>query len=216
MLLPQMVRTTKDVIAKHAPYLHAPVRDAFKLTKSGVQRVLLTSAKWRRQKKLVLGAGNVMPHGWIPSDYPLFDCCNETHWARYFKPASLDALLAEHMFEHLDMAKISQSVALCYAYLKPGAALRAAVPDGWHPDAAYRELVGVNGPHEHKQLFTAQSFSALFESAGFVVTLLEYHDEGGRFHEEPWTEEGGCIRRSSRHGHDTRGPSIILDARKPA
>jgi predicted SAM-dependent methyltransferase len=62
-------------------------------------------------------------------------------------------------------------------------------------------------------VYTYRELVRVFESAGFTVGLLEYHDESGVFHRRDWRPEDGMIHRSERF--DERGPvSIILDAVK--
>ncbi len=138
----------------------------------------------------------------------------------------MDAILAEHVWEHLDPGQGLAAARNCFVYLKPGGRVRAAVPDGLHPDPAYRAHVRPRAPGEesgdpdHRVLYDHRSFAALFEGAGFEVELLEYHDESGRFHEVEWSLEAGMIHRSRRFDQRNAGgklayTSVILDARKP-
>ena len=136
----------------------------------------------------------------------------------------MDAILAEHVWGHLTPAQGRIAAATCFKYLRSGGYVRAAVPDGLHPDPAYIARVRVNGSGEgaadHKILYTNATFRAVFEDAGFHVQLLEYFDETGAFHQQPWEIEAGMIHRSRRF--DERNAdgqpnytSIILDAHKP-
>lgn len=79
----------------------------------------------------------------------------------------------------------------CHTYLKPGAALRIAVPDGLFPAPRYVDMVKADaidptsgkvpdaGGHStnHKALYSHKTLKALFERAGFRVVLYEYSDE---------------------------------------
>ena len=136
---------------------------------------------------------------------------------------SLDAVLAEHVWEHLTPTEGEVAAVHCFRFLRPGGYVRAAVPDGLHPSAEYRQWVrpsGVGpGADDHKVLYNYRTFGALFERAGFSVELLEYFDEQGRFHEQPWDPALGMIHRSSRLDDRNRGgtlayTSLVLDARK--
>jgi predicted SAM-dependent methyltransferase len=85
--------------------------------------------------------------------------------------------------------------------------------------------IGGPGPADHpaashKIVYDYRTFAAVFEDAGFEVTLLEYCDEHGNFHYSYWNPDDGVIGRSYRF--DTRNStdrlgmvSIIIEAKKP-
>jgi predicted SAM-dependent methyltransferase len=137
--------------------------------------------------------------------------------------ASIDALLAEHVWEHLTPEEGILAGKVCFRYLKPGGYLRIAVPDGLFPDAEYIEFVkpGGVGPsaYTHKVLYTYITLQEVFRRAGFKVDLLEFFDEKGEFHYKQWDPDDGMIVRSMRF-YDKRSfgtlkyRSLILDARK--
>jgi predicted SAM-dependent methyltransferase len=176
--------------------------------------------------RVVLGAGERYDTGWIPTQKHFLKVHYPQEWARYFVPESIDALLAEHVWEHLTPEDARRAVETCFMYLKPGGYFRFAVPDGCHPDPAYIKLVDIQPgpelqPNDHKVLYTYQTARQLFEAAGFRVRLLEYYDEAGVFHAEPWSERQGTIWRSKRFDKRNQGgrlayTSIVLDAVKPA
>ncbi len=69
---------------------------------------------------------------------------------------------------------------------------------------------------DHKVLYDAPTFAAVFASAGFEVELLEYCDARGRFHHRPWDPADGPIFRSWRsdprnRDGELRFVSIIAD-----
>jgi predicted SAM-dependent methyltransferase len=182
-----------------------------------LSRMLATA----RQKKIVIGAWGRYDSGWIPTQRDFLDLLAPAHWARFFQPNSIDAMLAEHVWEHLTPEEGFAAARICFKYLKPGGYLRVAVPDGLHPDPAYIDLVKVNAPipNDHKVLYTYGTLRELFERAGFRVVLHEYFDETGTFHFNDWDETGGTIWRSKRsHPDNRRGKlnqtSVILDAVK--
>jgi predicted SAM-dependent methyltransferase len=192
--------------------------------RTGSRRLARVLAQNPAARKVVIGASGISDPGWIPAEIEYLNLLRESDWAHFFPPASLDALLAEHVWEHLTAAEGAVAAATCFKYLRPGGYLRLAVPDGLHPDPAYREWVRVGGSGEgaddHKVLYTHQTFSALFERAGFRCRLLEFFDETGRFHFEPWEAAGGTITRSSRFDERNAGgrlnyTSIVMDAVKP-
>jgi hypothetical protein len=61
--------------------------------------------------------------------------------------------------------------------------------------------IGGPGPSDHpaadhKFVHTYRTFVPIFEEAGFIVDLLEYCDENGRFHYHQWDQKTGPIYRS--------------------
>jgi predicted SAM-dependent methyltransferase len=176
--------------------------------------------------RIVIGSAGRHDSGWVPTDEEFLDLLKPTDWDRFFPPASIDALLAEHVWEHLTPEEALTAARTCFRYLKPGGYLRIAVPDGLHPDPIYLQWVKVGGAspgqlaNDHKVLYTYKSSRELFESAGFRVELYEYFDEAGRFHCRDWDAKAGTIGRSKRFDKRNRGgrlifTSIILDAVKP-
>jgi YD repeat-containing protein len=174
--------------------------------------------------RIVVGSAGYSDSGWIPTDIQTLDLLNENSWRRFFEAGSIDALLAEHVWEHLTPEDGRHAAVCCYRFLKPGGYLRAAVPDGFHPDPAYIEYVRVGGSGagaaDHKVLYNCETFRQLFESVGFQVRLLEYFDAAGAFHATDWDAADGTIRRSLRFDErnlDGRPnyTSLIVDARKP-
>jgi predicted SAM-dependent methyltransferase len=175
--------------------------------------------------KIIVGTSGTSQPGWIASDIGYLNLLRPEHWAEHFSPASIEAILAEHVWEHLNLEEGRIAARTCHDYLKPGGYLRVAVPDGFHPDPAYRGWVRVGGvgvgADDHKVLYDHQTLGELFTQAGFEVTLLEYFDAQGKFHAMAWDPADGMIRRSQRfdarnQGGDLRYTSLILDARKPA
>jgi predicted SAM-dependent methyltransferase len=135
--------------------------------------------------RIVIGPAGAFDRPWIATDIEHLNVLDEGGWAAGSKPGSVDALLAEHVWEHLPPAEGRLAVRHCFKYLRPGGYLRAAVPDGHHPGPEYIEAVKVGGSgpsaDDHKVLFTYETFSEVFLEAGFEVELLEYYDEHGHF-----------------------------------
>lgn len=174
--------------------------------------------------RIVLGAGAIPVNGWLPTDIDQLNIVVEGDWRFYFRPCTIEAMVAEHVWEHLNEEDALRAARLCFRYMRPGGRLRVAVPDGFHPQSEYIEAVkpGGNGPGaaDHKQLYTWQTLRRLFEAVGFGTTALEYFDEQGKFHSIEWDPGEGMIRRSmhfdSRNqGGELRYTSIIVDAIKP-
>ncbi|KQL56284.1 MULTISPECIES: class I SAM-dependent methyltransferase [Bacillaceae] len=183
----------------------------------------------RNQKtKIVVGAGEYHNNpGWLHLQKDELNLIKRDDWLTHFEPSSLSIILAEHVWEHLTIEEGIQAAALCYEFLKPGGYVRCAVPDRYFPNEAYQTAVQIGGPgpldhpaSSHKVVHTYHTLSSLFETAGFRISLLEYHDEKGQFHQNDWHKEDGMIYRSKQFDHRNESGtlqfvSLLLDARKP-
>lgn len=214
MLIPRHLRHLADQFRKRSNRWVGPWRFRRAMASSGPRR-------------LVIGAAGWFDRGWIPTDEHFLDLTKPGQWLLHFAPDSIDAMLAEHVWEHLTPDEALIAARTCYTYLKPGGYLRVAVPDGYHPSPVYQEWVRVGGAwigqltNDHKVLYTHDTVVALFEAAGFAVELYEYFDQAHGFHTRDWHPERGKIRRSWLFDKSNRDgsltfTSIILDAIKPA
>jgi len=177
--------------------------------------------------RVIIGAGEQRWDGWIPTHREQLDLCDPATWAAWFGERRADALLCEHVFEHLTEDEGRAAARLCFDYLKPGGFLRLAVPDANFPDADYQNMVKPGGPGpadhpaaDHKLVYDYRRLADVLESAGFEVDLLEYCDDAGRFHYRQWDQATGPIYRSLMLDHRNRAGklgfvSLIVDAVKP-
>jgi predicted SAM-dependent methyltransferase len=189
------------------------------------QKRALMQLSCKPVKKIIIGAAGTTLPGWASGEKEVLDLLIEKDWACYFKPDSIDAILAEHVWEHLTTNEAIIAARNCYKYLKSGEGyLRVAVPDGFHPVPSYIDCVKPNGTGigaiDHKALYNYRTITQVFVSVGFDVTLLEYFDEQGEFHHKEWNPSDGLIQRSKQY--DWRNTnrnliytSVILDAKKP-
>jgi predicted SAM-dependent methyltransferase len=177
----------------------------------------------RGTDRIIIGAGGERRDGWLATERYMLDISDEKSWARWFNPSTLSAILAEHVWEHLDQSDGLRAARLCQRYLAEDGYIRVAVPDGLHPDPVYREWVrpAGNGPGaaDHRILYTYRSLAELFVTAGLDVTLLEYFDESGAFHRKTLDPADGFVKRSALADPRNQSgrlayTSIILDARK--
>ena len=182
----------------------------------------LTKAARSTPLRIVVGSGGLVEIGWTKTEQAYLDLLKPDDWARYFKPRQIDAILAEHVWEHLTLDQGIAAAKLCMRYLRPGGYLRIAVPDGNHPDPNYVGAVkpGGLGPgaDDHKVLYDYKLLSRVISEVGFQVELLEYFDENGRFVYNPWVAADGMIYRSSRYDERNRDgnlnyTSLVVDAR---
>ena len=177
--------------------------------------------------KVILGAGNTSYDGWISTQENEVNLLDRDSFAKRFAEQSVDAMLAEHVWEHMTEQDGIIAAKHCYDFLKHGGYIRCAVPDANFRNEWYQNMVRIGGPgavdhpaYTHKIVYDYKKLKAVFESAGFDVELLEYCDENGAFHYKYWNEHDGKIGRSFRF--DTRNGiqklgmvSIVIDAKKP-
>lgn len=177
--------------------------------------------------KVVIGAGEYNNNpGWMQTQEEELNLLDIKTWANKFAEESITAILAEHIWEHLTYEEGIEAAKICYDYLKPSGYIRCAVPDGYFPNEAYQEIVQIGGPGpvdhpaaSHKIVHDYQTLTKMFEAAEFKVSLLEYCDEQGIFHQNGWHKEDGVIFRSKKCDPRNQGdnlvfPSLILDAIK--
>ena len=223
-------------LLKHSKYLNSLysafiiIRNAWTMAYDGLfkkEALKLIKQYYVATKKplrVVLGAGKTKYPHWLSTNKDTLDLLKEKSWLDLFDPASIHALLAEHVWEHLTESQGQQAAKLCYKYLLPGGYLRIAVPDGNHPNEQYIQYVkpGGSGPgaSDHKILYTHKSLSDLLIKCGFEIKLLEYFDDKHGFHESNWNKQNGFIMRSKKF--DSRNvngqlkyTSLIIDAHKP-
>jgi predicted SAM-dependent methyltransferase len=177
--------------------------------------------------KIIVGAQSTQYFGWVSLQKYDLDIRDERSWARRFLPNSFDAVLAEHVLEHLTFDEAAEAARNCFKYLKPDGYFRVAVPDGFHPEPNYinwvRPMTGWNGD-DHKFLFNHRNLTEMLLDAGFSVRLLEWYDENGVFHKQKWSNSDGAISRSANTLWskflgivvNAEYTSLIVDAYKPS
>lgn len=167
---------------------------------------------------LIIGSGGLPQDGWITTDIDILNVTKREDWEKYFKIKKVDAIFAEHVWEHLTEDEAIAATKHCYTYLKTGGYIRMAVPDGFNPDKDYIDHVKV-GSDEHKVLYNYKTLTELFQNAGFEVELYEYYNENNEFICKDWDSSKGLIRRSKNQDHRNKDgklayTSIVLDGFK--
>ena len=89
---------------------------------------------YNKRLKVILGAGNTKLSTWVSTDYPIIDVVKHRTLEQYFRADSVDAFIAEHVWEHLSEQDACIAAENCFNLLKSGGYLRIAVPDGFHYD----------------------------------------------------------------------------------
>ena len=127
---------------------------------------------------LILGAALTNQKGWFSTNEDWLDISKENHWKRLFNSKKrVKRVLAEHVFEHLSIDEMRNSLKLIFENMLNGGSLRIAVPDGNNPNPEYRRHCGINGigadASDHKQFLTYEFLSREVEKIGFKCTLIE-------------------------------------------
>jgi len=177
--------------------------------------------------KVIIGAGSQSWDGWEATQGEELNLLDEESWRQFFGNEKAEALLCEHVYEHLTLEEGKEAAKRVYRYLQPGGFIRVAVPDRHFPDEDYQRTVQVGGPPDipnhsaadHKIVYGYKELVEVFEDAGFKVRLLEHHDEKGNFHLNEWDVDEAPIYRSSKLDHRNQNGSIgfaslIIDAIK--
>ncbi len=86
----------------------------------------------QKQKRIVIGASGLFEPGWLPTEITFVNLLKPGDWSRLFVPNSLDAMLAEHVWEHLTQEEGLIAARTCYKYLKNGGYLPRRCA-GWIP-----------------------------------------------------------------------------------
>ena len=169
---------------------------------------------------IIIGSGGTVKNGWLSTDKDVLDITSHLDWMKYFKPGSVDRILAEHVFEHLTETECRAALRECSIFMKKTGLLRIAVPDGYRKDTVYTAEV-TPPKDDHHQLLTVDTLATLLKSCGFQTLALEYFDAEGNFNHMPWDVEDGFVMRSMRFDRqegfklgDLYYTSLIMDARK--
>ena len=172
--------------------------------------------------KVIIGSHNTDYENWWPTNIESLNLLDLNSFENLFANKKADRFLAEHVFEHITFEDAILALKNCSKYLKKDGVVRIAVPDGFHPNPEYINMVKPGGhgegAHDHKLLYNYKKLSQAFELAGFKVTLLEYYDENGVFHFNEWNSADGHIIRSKRYDkrfNESLGySSLIIDGTK--
>lgn len=161
------------------------------------------------KRKLVVGAGSTDIQNWISSDYPVVNLLNHTRIGALFGEVYLDAILAEHVFEHFTLSEAVIALQAAWCILKSdGGRFRIAVPDANHPGKHFTHMVyGAwavrhqgNGYPGHHTGWTISQLTRILHASGFQVTPLEWWDSDQYFYIRDWdAQQGGPISRSAKH-----------------
>ena len=91
--------------------------------------------------KIVVGAARNTQKGWLATEEDFLNLLRPSDWRKLFRMNQIDAILAEHVWEHLTSEEGLRAAKVCFKYLKKGGYLRVAVPDGFQTNADYINYV---------------------------------------------------------------------------
>lgn len=186
--------------------------------------------------KIIVGAGNTSQVGWLSLQRSDLDIRNFNSWQRLFIPNSLDAVLSEHVLEHLTISEALDTAQNIYTFLRKGGYWRIAVPDANNPNDKYKDWNAQGGFGQrlmrdwfyaadepcHQVFYNLELLTQLLHQIGFSVNPLEYWGADGKFYKGNWSQQDGKIYRS--YGNDylsqamfftgVYNTSLIVDALK--
>lgn len=157
--------------------------------------------------RIVVGAGSSFHPGWLCLTEKQLDITDGRAWKQKFEPFSLEAILCEHVLEHLTEAETERAIENFYNYLQIGGYVRIAVPDGYNPSSNYLNYVkpgswwGTLCGGNHKQIFTVDSLIQLLERHGFTIDFIEGYNYQGQWRSK-WNSK-------QREGRITKRPGEI-------
>lgn len=162
--------------------------------------------------KVIVGAGGTSEPGWLSLNESDLDITSADQWARLFQPGTLEAIVAEHVWEHLTTEEGIEAARNCYRYLRHGGTLRIAVPDELHPGELYWQwcapVIGFNRD-DHKVFYSRESLCAVLASAGFRCEPREFFDQRGMFFSDLVPDGKGSIKRTGRTYPNTFEGSLV-------
>jgi len=172
--------------------------------------------------QIIIGAHTTDYKDWLPTNIENLNLLEIASFDNLFGDKKANRFLAEHVFEHITYDDAIIALKNCNKYLKKGGVVRIAVPDGFHPNPDYINMVKPGGhgegAHDHKLLYDYKTLSKAFEESGYRVNLLEYYDENGQFHFNEWDSKDGHVIRSKRYDKRFNEPlgysSLIVEGIK--
>ena len=170
--------------------------------------------------KLVIGSGNTSYKGWLNTDLPWFNILDVESIKNFFPEKKISIILTEHVFEHLNTSDGIRAIKNLKSIIKKNGKIRLAVPDGYHSNQDYINLVkpGGTGDADHKELYNYNSIKKLFDE-DFEIKFFEYFNENKQFVYNNWnnTIDEGFINRSRYNDprndkNNINYSSLIIDA----
>ena len=132
---------------------------------------------------IIIGSEKTAYPNWLPTNIESLNLLEKGSFQNLFGEKKATKFLAEHVFEHISYANALIALKNCFEFMEKGGSIRIAVPDGFHPNKDYIDMVKPGGHGEgaddHKLLYDYHQLSKVLEDAGFR--------QG-----EPWRERRPC------------------------
>lgn len=152
---------------------------------------------------------------WVPFTVNDLDILSRDDFRFYFQqPQSVDAILAEHVLEHLPAGDVLQALRLCREFLKvPEGYMRIAVPDWFsYSGDMTRKMAVADMQQGHYTQLNIHSITYLLEKASFHVIPREHSTKENIAVVTHFNPLDGLIRRSTCFSDSPYPPSVIVDA----
>ena len=154
------------------------------------------------------------PQHWVAFSVNDLDILAEDDFRYYFGQAGeVDVIVAEHVFEHLDVHDAHRALVLCRKYLKQSTGfLRLAVPDWAGADNSSQLKIANDILANHVVQYNVFSLSWMLKSAGFDTHPREWQLDG-HLYRGRLDPLAGFVRRSSCFDYRLEKISLVIDAR---
>ena len=93
--------------------------------------------------KIIVGAGKTKYDGWISTQEDELNLLNMEQWENLKGDKEIEAILAEHVWEHLSLEEGKEAAKNCFRFLKEGGYVRCAVPDKNFKNALYQSTIKI-------------------------------------------------------------------------
>ena len=90
---------------------------------------------------IIIGAHTTDYKNWLPTNIESLNLLEISSFENLFGDKKASRFLAEHVFEHISYDDAILALRNCYKYLEKGGTIRIAVPDGFHPNPDYIDMV---------------------------------------------------------------------------
>jgi predicted SAM-dependent methyltransferase len=159
----------------------------------------VAGVKNKKHLKLNLGAGGKNFPGWFSAEKYQLDITKCDSFKKIFSEASIASILVEHVIEHIQKQEFIYFLHAIKPFLQPGANIRVAVPDAYHPSAYVRDLTrpcGLEpGADDHKEFYSIETFREIATLTGYTLIPIEFFDAKGFFSYFDYDVSSGYISR---------------------
>jgi len=151
--------------------------------------------------RLNIGAGRTRYKGWISVEKYALDITRPEDFSYFFGHKKISKILLEHVVEHIQQEDFLEFLTHVKINLVPGATIRIAVPDAYHPSEYVRELTKPGGlepgADDHKVFYSIDLMTDIASKHGYTIKPIEFFDSKGFFHTDIDSWNNGYISRCS-------------------